>query len=232
MHFDFYALYKNYSNIDLLKIIQQPDNYQPLVVETASLILKERMVTEEELLALADKADVQATDFLEPAMIPEESTAPVKWWKTFLVFITLHLLWKLFMFGFWVWLIYMFGADANIWVEAGFAVAAVFTYYLMVKKKAWGWILFFITNTFWGISKIYYLWFLIKTQGLEAAHIKSNIILALVYLAFVSFLIRKDVSAYFQVSEKGRLLTFGITAAITFVYFFIQVFPEILATPF
>ena len=49
MNFDFYQQYKNYSNIELLKIVKQPTDYQPAAVAVATQILNERQVTAEEI---------------------------------------------------------------------------------------------------------------------------------------------------------------------------------------
>ena len=48
MDFNFYEEYKSYSNFELLKILKQPADYQPAAVDAATLILKEREVSEQE----------------------------------------------------------------------------------------------------------------------------------------------------------------------------------------
>jgi hypothetical protein len=49
MDFDFYDQYKNYSNVELLKICKQPANFQAAAIDAAKEILKSRNVSEEEL---------------------------------------------------------------------------------------------------------------------------------------------------------------------------------------
>ena len=49
MNFDFYQLYKDYSNIELLKIVKRPTEYQPTAVAVATQILNERQLTTEEI---------------------------------------------------------------------------------------------------------------------------------------------------------------------------------------
>src|SRR6266487_3556660 len=96
MNFNFYDQYKNYSNIDLLKIVKQPDNYQAAAVEAATQILNERQVSETELQQV-DKyfQDIDAkeqlkkdkinfykektVDFLEPVLKPTTEVKPHKW---------------------------------------------------------------------------------------------------------------------------------------------------------
>lgn len=46
---DFTEKFKTYSNTDLLKIIQNPDDYQPLAVETAKTIFTSRQLSEEDI---------------------------------------------------------------------------------------------------------------------------------------------------------------------------------------
>lgn len=50
MDFDFYQLYKDYSNADLLKIVRQPGDYEPAAVSIATQILNERQISPEEIL--------------------------------------------------------------------------------------------------------------------------------------------------------------------------------------
>ena len=49
MNLDFYQLYRNYSNTELLKIVKQPGDYQTSAVTAATQILNERQVTAEEI---------------------------------------------------------------------------------------------------------------------------------------------------------------------------------------
>ena len=46
---DFTEKFKTYSNTDLLKIIESPDDYQPLAVETAKIIFSSRQLSEEDI---------------------------------------------------------------------------------------------------------------------------------------------------------------------------------------
>ena len=48
MKIDFRQQFKDYSNIELLKILQRSDAYQPEAVEAAGKILGERKVSPEE----------------------------------------------------------------------------------------------------------------------------------------------------------------------------------------
>lgn len=116
MDFNFCDQYKNYSNIDLLKILKQPNNYQAAAVDAAMQILKERQVSETEFLQ-ADEyfQDIQAkeqikknkinfykekaADFLEPVLKPTTEVKPHKWINILLLVITLQYIWTLFING-------------------------------------------------------------------------------------------------------------------------------------
>ena len=62
---DFIKQYTNYSDTQLLQIIEDATNYQPLAVETAQTILNARMLSDEEIecmkAALAQKKEEQET---------------------------------------------------------------------------------------------------------------------------------------------------------------------------
>lgn len=46
---EFTDRYKNYSNSELLKIIDNPNNFQPLAVETAKAIFESRQLSDEDI---------------------------------------------------------------------------------------------------------------------------------------------------------------------------------------
>lgn len=67
MNFNFYDKYKDYSNIELLKIIRNPTDYQAAAVEVATNLLTERQVLQEDVertdkyfQELEDKAKAKA----------------------------------------------------------------------------------------------------------------------------------------------------------------------------
>src|SRR5687768_3427403 len=105
MVFNFSDKYKDYSNIELLKIIRRPDDYQPAAIEAAGLILKHRQITEEEknfveefYKAISEKKAVskaridfykdKSLDFLEPVLHPGKPVSAVKWLNILLLVIS------------------------------------------------------------------------------------------------------------------------------------------------
>jgi len=113
MEIDFYQQYKEYSNVDLLKIVRRPADYQLQAVDVATQILSQRQVTAEEIQfvdqylqdiessAKVKKEKVDAlkykiTDFFEPISHPSENVSPSKWVNILLFVIAIQYVWSLF----------------------------------------------------------------------------------------------------------------------------------------
>src|SRR5688500_3034071 len=113
MKIDFRQQFKDYSNIELLKILQRSDAYQPEAVEAADKILNERKVSPEEadevqmhFQGLEDKATAKAAridaykskveDFIEPLIHPKRQVTLIKWLKIFLVVLVIQYLFTLY----------------------------------------------------------------------------------------------------------------------------------------
>src|SRR5271154_2142960 len=103
MEINFYEQFRDYSNIELLKILKRPLEYQTAAIDAASEILSERQVSDEEHRATEDYfagRDEQlrlkrektesiknnVADFLEPIIQPGPHVEPGKWINLFLVF--------------------------------------------------------------------------------------------------------------------------------------------------
>ena len=56
---EFYEKFKSYSNTDLLRIIENPTDYQPQAVETAKVIFSERQLSEMELQIAQDEFEIE-----------------------------------------------------------------------------------------------------------------------------------------------------------------------------
>lgn len=56
---EFTEKFKTYSNTELLRIIDNPDGYQPKAVETAKTVLSERHLTEEEIKNYKDELEIE-----------------------------------------------------------------------------------------------------------------------------------------------------------------------------
>lgn len=108
MSFNFQDQYKDYSNIELLKFVRQPTEYQTEAVDAATSILKERAISETDKQQVdtyfnkieakaklkSDKLNSykeKAADFLQPIIKPGPEVKPAKWLNILLLFIGLCL---------------------------------------------------------------------------------------------------------------------------------------------
>lgn len=56
---EFAEKFKTYTNTELLRIIDNPDGYQPNAVETAKTIFSDRQLTEEEIKIAKDELEIE-----------------------------------------------------------------------------------------------------------------------------------------------------------------------------
>ena len=114
MNFDFHDKYKDYSNIDLLKIVRRPTEYQVSAVGVAAQILSTREVTQSDLEQVDNYFDEintetkrktdkitsykeKTADFFEPVLNPTTEVKPEKWLNILLLIIGLQYLWTLYV---------------------------------------------------------------------------------------------------------------------------------------
>lgn len=247
MDFDFFQLYKDYSNTDLLKIVRQQGNYQPEAVSAATKILNEREILPEEVLCVdqyyqniesskrarkekLDSVKDKATDFLEPILYPTEKVEPTKWINILLLVISIQYAWTLF--DTLKRLIIFLKCTYCTFYITEFADVLTLLYVplifiLVFKKKRWGWILLFADNLFTlisgGVSKSY---FFFKFQYIPDNDLTTFILPILIRLAFVFFLWRNEISNYFEVTnetkKKTALITTGGTTLLILIMFLLS----------
>jgi len=56
---EFNEKFKTYSNTDLLRVIENPDDYQYQAVETAKIIFSERQLSEREIKIAKDELEIE-----------------------------------------------------------------------------------------------------------------------------------------------------------------------------
>ncbi|MBK6498822.1 MAG: hypothetical protein IPG00_11950 [Saprospiraceae bacterium] len=61
---EFSVKFKTYSNTELLRIIENPEGYQPKAVETAKTIFLDRQLTEEEIKIANDELEIERQEKL------------------------------------------------------------------------------------------------------------------------------------------------------------------------
>lgn len=242
MNLDFYRLYKDYTNTDLLKIVKRPADYQPAAVEVATQILKERQITPEEIQfvdqyfqdiesskrAKKEKLDSlrnKATDFLEPVLHPNEKVEPNKWVNILLLVISIQYAWTLFtsIKG----LINFFQCTYCTLDITYFAAILTLLYvplifFLLFKKRRWGWILLFADNLFSLISRASQSYIFFKYQSIHQGDTTSFLLPIMIKLAFVFFLWRDTISSYFGVTLETKKKTALITTGGTLLFILIM----------
>jgi hypothetical protein len=245
MDFNFYEEYKSYSNVELLKILKQPANYQPAAVEAATLILQEREVSEEDNFEVNQhfeqitqhqqvKKEKSAffrqtiIDFLEPVIKPGTEVKPEKWLNILLVLIGIEYAWGAYnailgaFFGGGNSLTaYGHGYDIFFLLDIFYLLYVPFIFYLLFKRKRWGWILLFADNmlsAMVGLLEVYSMVSRFNNYG--SGDIPVTFFIGLIIKCLVLFFLwRKDISTLFKVSVKTKQHTVAFTAVIGFLLF-------------
>ena len=245
MNFNFYDEYKGYSTSDLLKIVNQPGDYQPAAIEAATLILKERQVSQQDVQAVTEHFETIAlqkharsekitsyknkvADFLEAILRPGTEVNSVKWINIILVILPIQFIWQAFAAWEQIYRLFSHGGHEFDYlmclIQVIQLVFIAIVFYLLLKKKRWGWILLFVDN--FG-SLIYGLYNLISYSGYDYLYfgnsLDSLIIGLLIKSLIVVFLWRKDISDYFQVSAKAKRNTVLITPLICVLFHIILI---------
>jgi hypothetical protein len=238
MDFNFHQQYKDYSNIDLLKIVRQPANYQLAAVAAAEDLLRERQVSSEEISAVdqyfldmenseKDKKEKvsalknKVTDLLEPVLQPGEEVKPNKWLNVLLVTIAFQYAWTLFSTA--AGLIPFFQCtycsfDFTILFSLLTLIYVPIIFYLLFKRKRWGWILLFADNLFVSISKISQSYIFFKYQSVHHGNTTSFLLPILIRAAFATFLWRGSIANHFGVTGNTKKKTALITTAGTLLF--------------
>lgn len=238
MNFKFHDQYKDYSNIELLKIVRRPNDYQTAAVDAATLILKEREISQTDIQQIdtyfgeldtkaklkTDKINSykdKATDFLEPVLNPSADVKPAKWLNIFLVFIALDYLWTFYnSIKAFALFSNCYGCTFDITMALSLVslVYVPVVFYLLYKRKRWGWILLFADNLFTFIARLSQSYLFFKFQEIHRGDTSAFIISILIKAAFVFFLWRVTISDFFGVTHKTKKDT-AIAATVIAVFF-------------
>jgi hypothetical protein len=242
MEFDFYDQYKGLSTTELLKILKQPENYLPEAVEAATKILQERQVSEDDLQqvdeyfeGIAVKAQqktekVQAykekvADFLEPVLQPQVDIKPQKWIRIFLLVLAIQYLWTLVVTGRQIIVAFTrHWVDITTYLQLITLVYIPVIFYLLFRRKRWGWILLFADNLFSFIATLG------QTPELFGQHsfirIDPSAIFWTLFIrgAFIFFLWKPVMAEYFGVLLPVKKKTVIITIILTLLFMFSMYF--------
>ena len=236
MSFDFYGEYKNYPNLELLKIMRQPGDYQPEAVAAASQILNDRQIATEEFQSLdqslqdleedkrekiekIERLKTEAATLLSPILQPQKKIDPSQWLSYFLVVIGLQYVWTLF--GIAKKLIRLHNRENFFWVDYidFFSVFYIpFIFYLLIKKRRWGWILLFADNFGSLILSLSETYIFFKYQYIHHGNTVSFVVPILIRAAFAYFLWNDAIAELFCVNTGTKKRTAWITAGGTLLF--------------
>lgn len=224
MNFDFYTQFKEYSTVELLKIIQKAADYQSEAIKAAKTILAEREITQNELdqaqnivkeeenraNALSNKISSykeKTADFFQPILNPGTEVKPVKWLNILLLFIGVQYLWILYetikgLLAFLACRYCSFDIFTFLMLINLLYIPLIF--YLLYKKRRWGWILLFADNLVSLIMRLGESYTFFKYQEFHQGSTSTFLFFILVKLAFVFFLWRKPISNLFAVSDNTK----------------------------
>jgi hypothetical protein len=240
MGFNFYQQYQEYSNIELLKIIKRPADYQPAAVEAAASILKGRQVNPEEIAFIEqyfqdidnreklqkEKLDAiknKTVDFFEPVLQPQNEVEPAKWLNIFLLVLALQYSW--IAFNAVKHIIHFFGCAYCSWViDFYFEVLSLIyipvVFFLLLRKNRWGWIILFADNLFSLILILSQSYIFFKYQYIHQGSVSDFLFSILIRLSFVVFLWNKKISGYFNIMPRIKFKT-AIIASVAAMFFIV-----------
>lgn len=236
MAFDFYDEYKDYPNLDLLRIIRNPGDYQPPAVAAAGRVLEERQVPVEEIAALDQtlqglteaewyksekftRMTAKTADLFPPISQLHTEAEPFKWVNLLLLVMGIHYAWMLFRMikG----LIRLLPRSSFYWFDLINFLPIVyvpFLFILLFKRKRWGWILLFADNLAALIMMVSEGYIFFKFRHLYHSSITSFILPIMIRSAFTFFLWRNAIAEHFGVSAKNKKRTALVVAGVTVVF--------------
>lgn len=237
MLFDFRQQYKHKSNTELLLIVRQPGEYQPEAVTVAREILDLRDVSNREFDYVDDilrekekaaRAEVQkresfrkkVADFFEPLVTPTEKVEAAKWWRFFLLVLVIQ-------YAYWIWttikatIAFLNCSVCRIDFFTGLQLLMLLfiptNIYLVYKRKAAGWKIFFAGYIFIVLSSLIVLVYDLIARRFPVELVVDAWQLALA-LAFIIFLWRQSIADYFGVSEKAKKKTLWASVLVVLVW--------------
>ena len=238
MNLDFQQQFKDYSTVDLLKIVKRPGEYQPSAVAAAEQLLRERQVTAHEqqvveqyfqdldhfLKLKKEKADAlksKAADLLEPLLHPSEEVQPGKWVNILLLIIAAQYAWALFqtakrLLNFFQCFTCRF--DITLFAETLTLFYIPLIFLFLLKRHRLGWILLFADNLFSLLSRVSQSYTFFTYQDYHNGDTTTFLLPILVKAAFVLFLWRPSIANHFKITDAIKKKTAIITVMGTLAF--------------
>lgn len=187
--------------------------------------------------------DGETSYLLDSILQPQHNARPAKWPVVLLVILAVPYLWILYVRGTHVLIFFRYvlecksnGFDtSNEPVTIFSCIASVMSsqlvmnifsvvyipaiFYLVYKRRKWGWILLFVDNMFAVISQLGQWYFYLKYQdNHEESFLLAFFLPTLIRAAFVYFLWRNEVTIFFPLSEETKKKVAIATALISFAF--------------
>lgn len=235
MNFDYYSTFKSHSNIELLKIVKRPKEYQKEAIDAANDLLKEREVSELEIeevnnhfenleLKLQQRQQKvneykdKSQDFVDSLIKPNKKFDPSHWLKVVLLVFGLRYLWNIYIIV--DYFIFFFGCTT---CEFGYKevvniivlIEGPIVLYLLLKRHRWGWIWLFASYIFLLSSNVGRVVNYFLLPRYFQVNIATPIFDLILYGLFLFFLAKKEILDFFGVDETIRKKT--LIFAILFV---------------
>jgi hypothetical protein len=220
----FLQTFEEYSNVELLKIIESPNDYQVEAIQAATQILLTREVTEEDFLetrlfieaAEAKKKEEEekmqtlfseVKDFFQPLLHPGAEITLNKWLNIFLCFVAVQYFFSIYSSLTALYYFYqceLCGFDILIALQLAMLPYVPLVFYLLFKRKRWGWILLFADNALVGLT---YISGLVIYSFTGSVYRNAGSVLWPIFIRgfFVAFLLRDDVAEYFNISPERKM---------------------------
>jgi hypothetical protein len=228
LEFNFYEQFSSYSTGELLAIVQQSDKYQAEAVSAAELLLKERSVSDGErsnahrhILALeaesqqrSDQSEARIkkiAELISPTLSPGKAPSVRRLFYLLLAAYGVSYCWGLY--GFVRSQLHLFrceGCRADFGTLLGVILMAyeTVTFFLLVRKRRWGWILAFFNYSVMILPQLYafYVWYRMAREiPLFSRGDITVAALSVVYpMVMASFLWRRVMTRIFGVDRTTR----------------------------
>lgn len=249
--FNFKESFQSYSNVELLKIIDEADKYQPEAVDAARQILGGREVHDSDyeemnsfktvVVAPAQQNNENGGEdistFLESLVKPENDPRVPRWINMLLL--VQFLLWAWWLTGYAIYMRNI--AESRIWSMDAINLLRMIwptlyipvASYLLYKRKRLGWMLllaFYIGTT--ALTIINNAYFFFAAYFGQREHYFFNLDLPrlildwLIRVGIVWFLWKPVVAAYFNISRKAKRDTVVISICVVFTIVTMNALPS------
>ena len=246
MDFDFKNSYKNYTDLELLKITLYRSQYHPEAAAAAQALLNERGVTDSDRAAgwaqIKQQAEqeeeqktsniifkktklIQATAYVHPAMEPHQLADARKWFNILCTAQILGIIWELVQNNFFMSLFYRSDISlAELYLVAFYrlrlAVLMGLLLYLFYRKRKWGWILLLASHLVSFISFVLLKCIMFEDLGPFATF--STTFITAVHAAYIIALLRDNMVNYFSISDDVKKKTVQVAALLAIAVVVVQ----------